>query len=55
VGHIVSSEMSLEFIPVDSLIVGVGVVVGLPPVCYIPKQLVCREKNLLIVRALGHL
>jgi hypothetical protein len=34
VGHVVSSEMGLELILDDSLDVGVGVVVILPPVCY---------------------
>jgi hypothetical protein len=33
VGHIVSSEMSLELIPGDSLDVRVGVAVSLPLVC----------------------
>jgi hypothetical protein len=32
VGYIVSSEMSLELILVDSLDIRVGVAVGLPPV-----------------------
>jgi hypothetical protein len=37
VGHVVSSKTSLQLIPGDSLDVGVGVVVSLPPVCYISK------------------
>jgi hypothetical protein len=55
VGHIVSPKMNLELIPVDSLDVGVGVVVSAPPVCYCSKHLVCREKNLLTIGTLGYL
>jgi hypothetical protein len=32
-GHVVSSEMSLELIPGDSLNIGVGVAVSLPSIC----------------------
>jgi hypothetical protein len=32
--HVVSSEMSVELILGDSLNIGVGVTVSLPPVCY---------------------
>jgi hypothetical protein len=33
IGHVVSSETSLKLIPGDGLNIGVGVAVGLPPVC----------------------
>jgi hypothetical protein len=55
VGHIVCSEMSLELVPGDSLDVGVGVAVSLPPICCSSKSLVCHEENLLMVRILGYL
>jgi hypothetical protein len=55
VGYIVSPEMSLEFIPIDSLDTEVGVVVGLPPIRCGPGQMVCCEKNLLMVGTLSYL
>jgi hypothetical protein len=55
VGHVVSSEMSLELIPVDSLGIEVGVAISLPLVFCGSKQLVRREKDLITVRTLGYL
>jgi hypothetical protein len=54
-GHIVSSETSLELILGDSLDVGVGVAISLPPVYSGSKYLVRREENLLTIRTLGYL
>jgi hypothetical protein len=54
-GHLVSPEMSLELIPIESPSVEVGVAVGLPPVYYDLEQLVCREKNLLTIGELSYL
>jgi hypothetical protein len=47
--------MSLELILAKSIGVEVGVTVSLPPVCCGSKQLVCCEKNLLLVRTLSYL
>jgi hypothetical protein len=55
VGHVVSSETSLELILVDSLGMEVGVAISLPLVFCGSKQLVCREKDLITVRTLGYL
>jgi hypothetical protein len=55
VGYVVSSEVSLELIPCDSLDVGVGVAVSLPPIRCGSKELVRHKKNLLTVGTLGYL
>jgi hypothetical protein len=55
VGYVVSSETSLELILGDSLNIGVGVVVGLPPVCCGPEQLLCCEQDLLTLGAMCYL
>jgi hypothetical protein len=55
VGYIVSLEISHEFIPIHSLDVEVGVMVGLPPVHYSLEQLVCCENNLPTVGTLTYL
>jgi hypothetical protein len=52
-GHVVSAETSLELIPGDGLDVCMHVVVRLPPVGCGPIELVCREEDLLAIRALG--
>jgi hypothetical protein len=54
-GHIVSPETSLELIPLDSLDVGVGVMVSLPLVFCGSKQLVCYEKDIHTVGTVGYL
>jgi hypothetical protein len=47
--------MSLELIPANSIGVEVGIVAGLPLVYCSSKQLVCCEKNRLMIRALSYL
>jgi hypothetical protein len=49
----VSAETSLELIPGDGVDVCMRVVVRLPPVGCGPIELVCREDDLLTIRALG--
>jgi hypothetical protein len=51
----VSPEASLELNLGDSFNIGVSVVVSLPLVSCSPKQLVCHEQNLFMVRALVYL
>jgi hypothetical protein len=51
--HIVSVEMSLELIPGNGVDVCIGVVVRLPPVGCCPIKLLCSEKDLLAISALG--
>jgi hypothetical protein len=55
VGYAVSPEMSLELIPANRLSIEVGVAIGLQPVYYSSKELVCYKENLLIVRTLSYL
>jgi hypothetical protein len=49
----VGAEMSLELIPGDGVDVHMSVAVRLPPVGYCPIELVCSEKDLLSISALG--
>jgi hypothetical protein len=49
----VGAEMSLELIPGDGIDVFMGVAVRLPLVGCCPIELVCREKDLLAISALG--
>jgi hypothetical protein len=49
----VGAETSLELIPGDGVDVRMSVVVRLPPVGCYPIELVCREKDLLAISALG--
>jgi hypothetical protein len=51
-GHVVTFETSLALTPASSIDVEVGVAICLPPICCSSKQLVHREKILLIVRTL---
>jgi hypothetical protein len=53
IGHVVGTEMSLEFIPCNRADVYVGLSVCLPPVCCCSKELVHGKKNFLMIRALG--
>jgi hypothetical protein len=54
-GHVASSEMSLELILANSISVEVVVAISFPPVCYSPKPLVRHEEDLLAVGALSYL
>jgi hypothetical protein len=49
----VSAELSLELIPGDGVDICMCVAVRLPPVGYGLIELVCREEDLLAIRALG--
>jgi hypothetical protein len=49
----VGAEMSLELIPGDGVDVCMGVAVCLLPIGYCPIELVCSEKDLLVISALG--
>ncbi len=51
--HVVGAETSLELIPGDGVDVCMGVTVRLPPVGCRPIKLVCSEKDLLAISALG--
>jgi hypothetical protein len=51
--HIVSAETSLELIPCDGVDVCMGVAVRLLLVGCCPIKLVCSEKDLLTISALG--
>jgi hypothetical protein len=51
--HIVGAEMSLELIPSDGVDICMSVTVCLPPVGCCPIELVCSEKDLLVISALG--
>jgi hypothetical protein len=51
--HIVSAEMILELISGDGVDVRMSVAVRLPPVRCCPIELVCSEKDLLTISALG--
>jgi hypothetical protein len=52
-GYIVIMETSLELISSDGVNISMGVTVSLPPICCRTKELVCGEKNLLTIHALG--
>jgi hypothetical protein len=49
----VSAETSLELISGDGVDVRMSVAVRLPPVGCCPVELVCSEKDLLVISALG--
>jgi hypothetical protein len=49
----VSAETSLELVLGDGVNVCIGVAVRLPPVGCCPIKLVCSEKDILTIRALG--
>jgi hypothetical protein len=48
-----SAETSLELIPGDGVEVYMSIAVCLPPVGCCPIKLVCSEKGLLVISALG--
>jgi hypothetical protein len=49
----VGVETSLELVPGDGVDVRMSIAVRLPPVGYYPIELVCSEKDLLAISALG--
>jgi hypothetical protein len=51
--HVVGAETSLELVPGDGVDVCMGVAVRLPLVGCCPIELVCSEKDLLAISALG--
>jgi hypothetical protein len=51
--HIVGVKTSLELVPSDDVDVRMSVAVRLQPVGYCPIELVCSEKDLLAISALG--
>jgi hypothetical protein len=51
--HIVGAEMNLELVSGDGVDVHMGIIVRLPPVGCCPMELVCSEKDLLAISALG--
>jgi hypothetical protein len=51
--HVVGAEMSLELISGDGVNVCMGIAVRLPPDGCCPIELVCSEKDLLAIGALG--
>jgi hypothetical protein len=53
IGHVVRSEIGLEFIPHDELNIIVGIAACIPPVSGHSEELVCRIENIFVFIALG--